>query len=75
MNAPAVLAVPSWSTVGRREDDEMSLAAMLELFEPEDPATLVPAAPVPVGLLATTQNWVQRAAEWGAGPGGAWRAW
>jgi hypothetical protein len=53
----------------------MSLAAMLELFEPEDRATAVLAERTPAGLLATTQNWVQRAAEWGAGPGGAWRAW
>jgi hypothetical protein len=57
------------------EDDEMSLAAMLELFEPEDEAPAVPAGRAPVGLLTATQNWVQRAAEWGSGPGGAWRAW
>jgi hypothetical protein len=57
------------------EGEEMSLAALLALFEPEEPTTAARPQRRLVAWRSATQNWVQRAAEWGSGPGGAWRAW
>ncbi len=83
MNAPTALAPPTSSPVAPLlADDELDLAALLELFaveepeeseEPADPAA--EAAPARRSLGAWTQGWLRRATEWGAGPGGAWRAW
>ena len=57
-------------------DDELSLADLLELFGPEEPAAgALAAAQVRVGLRARLQQWVARAAGWGSGPQGTWRAW
>jgi hypothetical protein len=58
-------------------DDEMSLAALLDLFEPEELAAAAPTErPSPgAGLRVWTQTWVRRATHWGAGPRGSWRAW
>lgn len=58
----------------------LGLTALLEMFTCEEPAPA--AAPVrrPLRSWATrlhawTAQWVPRAAAWGSGPGGAWRAW
>lgn len=81
MNAPTALATRSSSRVPPVPADEgLGLAALLELLGPEEPAAAV--APTRSSfradgtrLRAWVQAWVHRAAEWGAGPGGAWRAW
>lgn len=76
MNAPAALAARSSSAVrSPDEDEEMSLGAMLELFDHEEEPSEAPWATAAPGLRAWTQQWVQRATAWGAGPEGAWRAW
>lgn len=57
------------------------LSALLDLFTSEEStAVLAPSARHRLrrggsGLRARTQTWSRRATEWGAGPGGAWRAW
>ena len=57
-------------------DGELSLADLLDLFGPEEPvAAARPAARARIGLLTRLQAWVERAAGWGAGPQGTWRAW
>ena len=81
MNAsPALVSrVPSPIAPSPAEG-ERGLAALLDLFTPEDGA---PAAPAARGALradaARLRAWVhllvRRATDWGAGPGGAWRAW
>jgi hypothetical protein len=53
------------------------LALLLDLFALESGAQPAPRAadrPRP-GARARLQDWVRRAALWGAGPQGAWRAW
>ncbi|WP_158544503.1 hypothetical protein [Blastococcus sp. TBT05-19] len=47
------------------------LALVLDLMTYELPATST-AGP---GFVARAQDWAQRAAAWGEGPRGAWRAW
>jgi hypothetical protein len=69
----------------------LSLAALLDLFDRNadqhaDPrpaqggdrtaaAGTPTAGTVPVGLAARLRDWSRRAAAWGAGPAGCWRAW
>ena len=81
MNAPSALAT-RWSTAFPTVDeaDEMNLAALLELFGHEDEPhdefhdDAPWQNPVPA-VRAWTQQWLQRATAWGAGPEGSWRAW
>lgn len=83
MNAPHVLA-PRPPTLGD-PDEQTGLTALLALFSAEEPAVgtapAAPARPRPslresgVRLLAWTRVSAQRAAAWGSGPQGAWRAW
>jgi hypothetical protein len=57
-------------------DDGLSL--LLDLFALESSAEEPRHRPVDrhrVGLRARVQDWTRRAALWGAGPQGAWRAW
>ncbi len=89
MNAPPALATrpPSSAVPFREMDEERSLAALLDLFdaaEATETATGTEAgAGSPVRAFRTVldllQTWTQqtlrRAIAWGAGPGGAWRAW
>ena len=57
-------------------DPEMSLAEMLDLFDTAEPvAADRPAAPARLSPRAQLQEWVRRAAGWGAGPQGTWCAW
>ncbi len=53
------------------------LALLLELFALEPGAAPAPRATdrQRPGARARLQGWVRRAALWGAGPQGAWRAW
>lgn len=83
MNAAHALATrpPSPS----RTDEQTGLTALLELFSAEEvPAgtpAAAPARPRPTlretgaRLLAWVRASSQRAAAWGSGPQGAWRAW
>ena len=57
-------------------DDGLTL--LLDLFALEFPAEAPsrrPAVGHRAGLRAQVQEWMRRAANWGAGPQGAWRAW
>jgi hypothetical protein len=85
LSAPAV-PVTRPSLQGRHVSavEELSLAELLDLFTPEfTPETRTaetapaerPAGSHGTGLRARMQDWIQRAADWGSGPGGAWRAW
>ena len=87
MNAPHALAPHPPALVDPGE--QMGLTALLELFSAEEPVVRTtaqaPARPRPpvrdsvrdslVRLLAWTRASSQRAAAWGSGPQGAWRAW
>jgi hypothetical protein len=80
VNAPPALAARSSSPVlPPSADEELGLADLLDLFTTDEPAA-APPAPRSLRsslaqLRASAQQWVQRATAWGAGPGGAWRAW
>jgi hypothetical protein len=79
--APPALATRPPSPAGPPPaDDELSLTALMDLFGTEEPA----GAPTSLrrelrSSAARLRPWlrdlVQRAALWGAGPQGAWRAW
>ena len=58
-------------------DDGLGLLLDLFAFELalEAPAPWPPADGSRAGLRARLQGWCRRAALWGAGPQGAWRAW
>ena len=79
MNPPPALATRSSSAVlPPPADEDLGLAALLDLFAPEGAA----AVPTPssfradgIRLRAWVQQQIRRATVWGAGPGGAWRAW
>jgi hypothetical protein len=62
---------PSPSTERQPVDD--GIALLLDLMEPE-PAPAAPPAQS-IGWATRAQDWSHRAALWGAGPQGAWRAW
>jgi hypothetical protein len=60
-------------------EEGLDLGELLDLLAV--PAVVEPVAPPMsvsergAALLAQVRNWSQRAAAWGAGPKGAWRAW
>ncbi|WP_147251751.1 hypothetical protein [Blastococcus sp. TF02-8] len=66
MNAPGLPLHAPVPAAGRPDD---GLALVLDLMAHEAPA---PAGP---GWTERAQDWAQRAAAWGEGPRGAWRAW
>ncbi|RBY91460.1 hypothetical protein DQ244_08990 [Blastococcus sp. TBT05-19] len=68
MNAPGLPVHTPVPSVGRPDH---GLALVLDLMTYELPATST-AGP---GFVARAQDWAQRAAAWGEGPRGAWRAW
>ena len=53
------------------------LALLLDLFalEPAEEPQRRPADRQRLGARARVRDWARRAALWGAGPQGAWRAW
>jgi hypothetical protein len=82
VSAPAVLL--SRRPSGRNAEEGLSLAALLDLLsEPPEPdptrsrrsSTHRPGMAGGTGFRQWAQSCVRSAAEWGAGPGGAWRAW
>ena len=84
MNAPPALATRSSCLVAPLPaDEDLGLAALLDLFTSEEPAAAVPSPrrsrrslrSEGMRLRAWVQEWSRRATAWGAGPGGAWRAW
>ncbi|MGY1638919.1 hypothetical protein ACI78V_19915 [Geodermatophilus sp. SYSU D00742] len=79
MSAPAVL-VPHPPDTAEQPPAHDELGLLMDMFVPEPPAGTRPEVPrVPgarrAALRAQVQDWVRRAADWGAGPQGAWRAW
>ena len=81
MNAPPVLDTgPSSPADPLAAEPPLGLAALLELFTSEDTAEVAAANRGTLGsyagqLRAWTRVQLRRATLWGAGPGGAWRAW
>ncbi len=69
MNAPGLPVSTPVPTAGRPDD---GLALVLDLMTYELPTPAPSAGP---GFAARAQTWAQRAAAWGEGPRGAWRAW
>lgn len=55
--------------------DGEALALLLDLMVDEPDAVLPVAGTPGPGMAARVQEWSRRAASWGAGPQGAWRAW
>ncbi len=75
MSTPST-TIPRTPT-GAEDSPGGGLALLLDLFALESGAEPAPRAadrPRP-GARARLQDWVRRAALWGAGPQGAWRAW
>jgi len=76
VSAPTVTPTRT-STDGQQIPADDGLALLLDLFalepaeEPQRPAD----GRRPAGAWARVQHWTRRAALWGAGPRGAWRAW
>ncbi len=81
MNAPPALVDRARTLpAAHPADGDLGLAALLDLFAPEEPASVAPAARGALRsdaarLRAWVQTWVRRATDWGSGPGGVWRAW
>lgn len=89
MSAPAVvLPRPSVPKEQEPTDDVLSLGQLMDLFTVDDDLTGPVPPPVVVGravgelgadlavrLREQLQDWSVRAARWGSGPQGAWRAW
>ena len=79
MNAPPAPATRSSSAVlPLPADEDLGLAALLDLFAPEGSAAAPARNPLRAGgvrLRAWLRQGMRRATAWGAGPGGAWRAW
>lgn len=81
MTAPPALDIrPSSPVDPLTADTALGLVALLEMFTREEPAAVAPSArrvlrSCGARLHAWTQEWLRRATAWGAGPGGAWRAW
>ena len=79
MNAPAVL-VPRPPTEVEQPPADDGLTLLLDMFVSEPTEAVRPPVPhVPgtrrAALRAQVQDWVRRAANWGAGPQRAWCAW
>ena len=77
MSAPTTTTRTSIEAEENQADD--GLALLLHLFAVETPveasAPWRPAGSHRAGPRARVQEWLRRAALWGAGPQGAWRAW
>jgi hypothetical protein len=71
----SLLVSRSSAPPGPTPPDE-GLGLLMHLFDTAPAATEpLPDARDRLDLLALVRGWVQRAASWGAGPQGAWRAW
>ncbi len=77
MNAPPALVSRSTPVAPPPAHEEPGLAALLDMLTPEEHAAVARSAFRSDGarVRACARNWVRRATGWGAGPGGAWRAW
>ncbi len=56
-------------------DDGLTLLLDLLALEPAEEPVRLPSARHRTTPRARLQDWTRRAALWGAGPQGAWRAW
>jgi hypothetical protein len=71
------VSAPSVSLLrfSRTTDEGLSLLLDLYAVPPSAEAPPRPAGFYRAELRARVQQWVRWAADWGAGPEGAWRAW
>ncbi|SET98511.1 hypothetical protein [Geodermatophilus poikilotrophus] len=76
MSAPTVTPTRTPTDVQQIPADD-GLALLLDLFalEPVEGPHRPAGGRQPAGPRARVQHWTRRAALWGAGPQGAWRAW
>lgn len=76
MSAPTVTTTRTSSAAGHMPADD-GLTLLLDLFvlAPTEEPRRRPAPRHRAGPRARLQYWTRRAALWGAGPQGAWRAW
>ena len=76
MGAPTVTPTRTPTDVQQIPADD-GLTLLLDLFalEPAEEPRCPADGRHPAGLRARVQHWTRRAALWGAGPRGAWRAW
>lgn len=77
MSAPTTLSTRPPPAAPRTPADD-GLGLLLDLFAAPFPAevpVLRRADRQRIELRARGQEWLRRAANWGAGPQGAWRAW
>ncbi len=76
MSAPTVTPTRT-STDARQMPADDGLTLLLDLFalEPAEEPRRPAGGRRPPGPWARVRHWTRRAALWGAGPRGAWRAW
>jgi hypothetical protein len=77
---PAQDTRPSYPVDPLPADAALGLDGLLEMFTAEETGAVAPSARRTLRSSAArlhgwTQEWLRRATAWGAGPGGAWRAW
>ena len=70
------MSAPTTTRSEQRPTDD-GLALLLDLFalEPAEEPQRRPTDRSRIGTRARVRDWTRRAALWGAGPQGAWRAW
>ena len=70
------MSAPTTTRSGQRPtDDGLTLLQDLFALEPAEEPQRRPADRSRIGTRARVRDWTRRAALWGAGPQGAWRAW
>ncbi len=74
MSAPTVTPTRT-STDLRQSPADDGLALLMDLFAFEPAEGSRSRGRHRAGSRAWVQDWMRRAANWGAGPQGAWRAW
>jgi hypothetical protein len=71
VSAPTTIPRPSIES----SDDGLALLSDLFALEPAEEPRRRPVGRHRASSRARLQDWMRRAALWGAGPQGAWRAW
>ena len=76
MSLSAVLSAPPTSSEPSVRADDLDFEAFLGLLAPQvRPVVQRTARSLASGLRGWLQHLPERTANWGSGPGGAWRAW
>ncbi|SNT06476.1 hypothetical protein SAMN06893096_11613 [Geodermatophilus pulveris] len=68
------MSAPSASLLRFSRSTDEGLGLLMDLYSAEAPAPRR-AGTHRAELRGHLDSWLRRAADWGAGPGGAWRAW